>query len=249
MVRDTASYQPIELLVHYLVCTTTKHNCSSTTRINTSSMAGLGRRSHYRKHLTDAVINDLPVPNFEQGERIAKVLASRGGNLLEIDVASAPPHFHDRTGTTPQLALLPTKFRKLVWVKRGDYLIVTGDDQADEHEGCENIKVRYMVKNILYKDQVKHLRGLDGGVWPERFVDEDQHKQQQRLEEDELAKQLLLNNRQQEDRGTDTSNDQDEEQDYYTSEEDNLDQDPNFFVNTNRIAKLTVESDSSDEDE
>jgi hypothetical protein len=75
-------------------------------------MAGLGRRTHYRKHLTDAVLNDLPEPK-EHG-RIAKVVATRGGNQFDILLSTTVEKVR-----SPQLALfLPTKFHKLVWVKR-----------------------------------------------------------------------------------------------------------------------------------
>jgi translation initiation factor IF-1 len=115
-------------------------------------MAGLGRRSHYRKHLTDAVLHDLPEP--EQGECIAKVVATRGGNQFDVLVAG---------GDTPRLAILPTKFHKLIWVKRGDFCIVrTGDESAKEDE-CSG--VRYLITHVLYKDQVKHLKSKK--LWPD----------------------------------------------------------------------------------
>ena len=41
-------------------------------------MAGSGRRSHYRKHLTDAVLHDLPEPDETIGQRIARIVGSRG---------------------------------------------------------------------------------------------------------------------------------------------------------------------------
>lgn len=82
-------------------------------------MAGLGRRTHYRKHLTDSVLYDLPEPKLN--ERIAKVCSTRGSNqfdlLLSRDIDSSQP---------PEvvLAILPTKFRKLIWLKRNDFVIV-----------------------------------------------------------------------------------------------------------------------------
>jgi len=42
------------------------------------NMAGSGRRSHYRKHLTDAVLHDLPEPDETIGQRIARIVGSRG---------------------------------------------------------------------------------------------------------------------------------------------------------------------------
>ena len=90
-------------------------------------MAGLGRRSHYRKHLTDSVLNDLPEPT--ENERIAKVVGTRGSNQFELVIDPS----EGELDPTPQLAILPTKFRKLVWLKRNDYVIsavVAEDDHA-----------------------------------------------------------------------------------------------------------------------
>ena len=135
-------------------------------------MAGLGRRTHYRKHLTDSILHDLPEPNFDGGERVGKVVNTRGGNQFDVVVFDGHDNDDDVVGlgqggdgdsgsggTTantvedenqsgpdqharrppaspaesaaaeklplhPQLAILPTKFHKLVWVKRGDFVIV-----------------------------------------------------------------------------------------------------------------------------
>jgi len=170
-------------------------------------MSGLGRRTHYRKHLTDSVLYDLPEP--KEDERIAKVVATRGGNQFEIVLAgsagggSSGSKIDDgdddggsagRTCNEPGLAILPTKFHKLVWVKRNDYVIVrTGidaakpgevdddgakrDDDDDDDSGKERKSaetgsngdpgktgIRFIINHILYKDQVKHL--VSSGLWP-----------------------------------------------------------------------------------
>ena len=144
-------------------------------------MAGLGRRTHYRKHLTDSILHDLPEPNFDGGERVGKVVNTRGGNQFDVVVFDGNDSDNDGVGfggqggdggsdsgsgsgsggitvaantvedenhigpdqharrppaspaesaaaeklpLHPQLAILPTKFHKLVWVKRGDFVIV-----------------------------------------------------------------------------------------------------------------------------
>lgn len=127
-------------------------------------MAGAGRRSNYRKHLTDHVLNDLPIPTKSQ--RIAQVQATRGGNQFEIQVEGQE-----------HLALLPAKFHKLVWVKRGDYVIVEkGDEPSSELEGVENASgIRFMIAHILYKEQIKHLRG--NGLWPVEFSEDNADEQ------------------------------------------------------------------------
>jgi hypothetical protein len=210
-------------------------------------MAGSGRRTHYRKHLTDAVLNDLPEPDEGLGRRVALVVGTRGGNMFDVVVAppsastaavdeddalrssssseegggdeggGIPPetmtacddgddggkiderrpttgrrHHHPPVGTvrrsSPQLAFLPAKFRKLIWIKRNDFVIVECGDE-EEDEGGRKITIRqgkseegeppppssssgggggggfrYVITNILYKDQVKHIKSR--GMWP-----------------------------------------------------------------------------------
>jgi probable RNA-binding protein EIF1AD len=95
--------------------------------------------------LTDSILYDLPIPG--PADRIAKIASTRGSNQFDVIVATAPPSASSASPSStparaaedgppprvPQLAILPTKFRKLVWVKRNDYVIVdTGSSSADE---------------------------------------------------------------------------------------------------------------------
>jgi probable RNA-binding protein EIF1AD len=149
-------------------------------------MAGVGRRTHYRKHLTDSVLNDFPVPM--ETERIAKVVATRGGNHFEILLASNDPSDERKS----VLAMLPTKFRKLVWLKRNDFVIVdTGevDDTEDNTDAdADSVAaaaavtgIRYIISHILYKDQVRNIQVK--GLWPVN----DSEFGEQGIEEDEDA--------------------------------------------------------------
>lgn len=67
-------------------------------------------------------------------------------------------------GTT-ELTLLPKKFHKLIWVKRGEYVIVQRDVKAEENE--DGVRVRSVIQHVLAKEQVKHLE--QQGLWPEAF--------------------------------------------------------------------------------
>lgn len=207
-------------------------------------MSGLGRRSHYRKNVTDTVLNAFPEPNFAEGERIAQVAGSRGGNILEIFVAPSPDN-NDNTSTTPcqlELALLPTKFRKLIWVKRGDFLIVGGDETtaADEqpiHKSQQH-KVRYMVRHILYSDQIKHLKSLKSSIWPSQF--DEKHSNDADISTTNESLHACK---------TQASNTNIEQDSCYcqtdeSSTDDYLEQE--LFVNTNRLAKLHVDDDDDD---
>uniref|UniRef100_A0A7R9X155 S1-like domain-containing protein n=1 Tax=Craspedostauros australis TaxID=1486917 RepID=A0A7R9X155_9STRA len=200
-------------------------------------MAGLGRRTHYRKHLTDSVLNDLPEP--EADERIGKVVATRGGNQFDIILAT-----HSDTTTQPrkpQLAILPTKFHKLVWVKRNDYIIVQGGMTAEEGETQKAANgtsgIRYIISHILYKDQVKHLKSK--GLWPEH--DEEFNASTTKSAQDDDP------NRKREGDEADAVQ-EDEDGIVYSTAYDDINDD-DLFVNTNRISKMAIEDSSSSSDE
>lgn len=181
-------------------------------------MSGLGRRTHYRKTLTDSVLNDFPEP--QEDEKVAKVVATRGSNQFDILLPSTNTDHH----STPQLAILPTKFRKLVWVKRGDFVIVM---TATNGKGEENDSggIRFIISHILYKEQIKHLKTKD--LWPTdpRFIDSLGATDDQESEEEGEKRNL-------------DENDGIVYDDCY--DEDNL------FVNTNRMANLKIQDSSSE---
>ena len=81
-------------------------------------MSGAKRKSKYRKHIESAVLDEFPEP--QESEEVVVVVASRGGNILEVKPAATSDEEE-----APALCLLPSKYRKLVWVKRGSYLIVS----------------------------------------------------------------------------------------------------------------------------
>jgi probable RNA-binding protein EIF1AD len=105
-----------------------------------------------------------------ENERIAKVVATRGGNHFEILLASSDEKEALSDERKSVLAMLPTKFRKLVWLKRNDFVIVyTGeeDDAQDDDDAAAAAAVtgiRYIISHILYKEQVKNLQVK--GLWP-----------------------------------------------------------------------------------
>lgn len=212
-------------------------------------MAGLGRRTHYRKHLTDSVLYDLPEP--KEDERIAKVVATRGGNQFDIILANADSI--SRTG----LAILPTKFHKLVWVKRGDYVIVqTGIDAKQNDNGygdkedegdadnCtsgatkanEEGGIRFIVSHILYKDQVKHLTSK--GLWPMDDPDFESGNADTKSAVEEDDDGIVYN----------TTEDDDYDDDGIVYNDYDMDNDDDLFVNTNRIARLEIQDSESEEE-
>ncbi|KJE92328.1 eukaryotic translation initiation factor 1A [Capsaspora owczarzaki ATCC 30864] len=106
------------------------------------------------KYVAREVLDELPVPSGPN-EHIVRVIATRGNNLHEVE-------FPDGQRI---LCMMPTKFRKKIWIKRGDYLI------AQKLEGSEklNLRVQAEINHVLYPDQLKELRAM--AIWPERFRD------------------------------------------------------------------------------
>eukprot|EP00850_Spirogloea_muscicola_P001203 SM000004S15073 [mRNA] locus=s4:1146216:1147649:+ [translate_table: standard] len=100
-----------------------------------------------------------------------RVAAPRGGNLVEVEGAD---------GRTT-LALLPAKFRKLLWLKRedigrnlnsarnlpaGNYVIVDiGERERVEADGG---KVTGTIMHVLYSDHVRWLQAAQ--LWPAAFA-------------------------------------------------------------------------------
>lgn len=67
-----------------------------------------------------------------------------------------------------ELAMMPTKFKKLIWIKRGDFVILSASAEAGERSASasgavESFKVNFMIKHILTKPQVKHIQQV--GLW------------------------------------------------------------------------------------
>ncbi|XP_050406185.1 probable RNA-binding protein EIF1AD [Patella vulgata] len=104
-----------------------------------------------KKHVTKEVLDDFVLP--EENEFIVKVTAGRGNNLHEVQNATGEKF----------LVSMPTKFRKNVWIKRGDFIIVNPIEEGD--------RVKAEIVTILYKDQIKYIK--QEGKWPEQFNEEE----------------------------------------------------------------------------
>jgi len=100
-----------------------------------------------RKHVTRDVVQNFTLP--QDDETIVQVVAGRGNNLHEV---------RSDTGDT-FLVSMPTKFRKNVWIKRGDYVVVKPIEEGD--------KVKAEILTILYKEQIKYIKAENR--WPVGF--------------------------------------------------------------------------------
>lgn len=100
-----------------------------------------------RKHVVKEVLEDYVLPNEER--QVAKIVEVRGNNLHAVETASGETY----------LASMPGKFRKNVWVKRGDFVLVQPIAEGD--------RVKGEICTILYKDQIKYIKASN--LWPEKF--------------------------------------------------------------------------------
>lgn len=87
------------------------------------------------------------VPSDRQ--QIVRVLRTPGNNLHEVETAQGQ-HF---------LVSMPSKYRKNIWIKRGDFLIV---DPIEEGE-----KVKAEISFVLCRNHVRALQ--KEGLWPQAF--------------------------------------------------------------------------------
>ncbi|RUP52465.1 hypothetical protein BC936DRAFT_145222 [Jimgerdemannia flammicorona] len=164
-----------------------------------------------RKQTAKQAIDTVPVPIPPQ--EIARVVGPRGKNLHEIGFAD---------GRTT-LVTLPPKFRNLIWVKRGNYVIVDPTVATTDKIGGE-------IVHPLMPAHIKQLKA--DGVWytltdrrsdslrPPEFAEQDRQKEapQSQAEEGESYEEdsdddLFVNNNRpvQEDTESEEGTDDDEE--------------------------------------
>ncbi|XP_064483938.1 probable RNA-binding protein EIF1AD [Ornithodoros turicata] len=103
------------------------------------------------KHVTKEVLEEYVLPNEHQ--QIVRILSGRGNNLHEVESSSGETF----------LVSMPTKFRKNIWVKRGDFVIVDPIEEGD--------RVKAEITRILYRDQIKYIK--EEGKWPKGFEEQN----------------------------------------------------------------------------
>jgi len=64
-------------------------------------------------------------------------------------------------------ARLPSKFKKSMWFRRGDYVIVDGE-RTSASDGAQPATSGGWVVHSLQREQIKYLR--ERGLWPEAFA-------------------------------------------------------------------------------
>ncbi|XP_071551476.1 probable RNA-binding protein EIF1AD [Panulirus ornatus] len=110
-----------------------------------------------KKHVERELWEDFSLP--EEHQSIVRVVRPRGNNLHQVTTADGEEF----------LASMPHKFRKHVWIKRGDYVVTEAIPEGN--------KVRAEIVRILLKDHIHYI--MQNDKWPPAFT--------QRSEEEEEA--------------------------------------------------------------
>mgnify|MGYP000284359180 FL=1 len=124
-------------------------------------MSGAKRKGGFRKGVEEQYINSLPLP--EEDEQIVQVIGARGASIFEVALSDEEVS----KKASDHLALLPNKYRNVIWIKTKDFLIVDGGvrKEEDEKDATEaGAKVQFIIKAILNKKQIKHIK--KSGKWP-----------------------------------------------------------------------------------
>ena len=107
--------------------------------------------SRVRKNIQNTLFDEAP--EITDSQSIVRIVATRGTNQIEVEY----PGTRERI-----LVILPTKFNKLLWVKKGDFVIIS-TDLSEQNKG----KIKGFVDHILVAQQVKELKKQ--GKWPAEF--------------------------------------------------------------------------------
>ena len=89
-----------------------------------------------RKHVVRELLDEYPEPEGDQ--LIVRITAPRGNNLHEAEWPTKCLSGNDggdadgRGGGERHLVSMPNKFRKNVWIRKGDYVIVDPIDEGNK---------------------------------------------------------------------------------------------------------------------
>ncbi|CAI5451780.1 unnamed protein product [Caenorhabditis angaria] len=100
-----------------------------------------------RRFITNKVESEMYVP--VEGDIIAQVKGSRGNNLHEV---------LDQNNDS-YVVSMPSKFRKAVWIRRGQFVVVRAIDEGD--------KVKGEIEHVLDEENILYIRECE--KWPKLF--------------------------------------------------------------------------------
>ena len=109
------------------------------------------------------------VPEMDENHAFARVVKLHGTNIVQVETPSpsnaggASAAGEDGgTGLEECLCLLPAKFLKRFWVKRGNFVVIEFTVAKDRGSAD---KIKGTITHILYPDQLKRLKKTEGFEW------------------------------------------------------------------------------------
>jgi len=109
-----------------------------------------------RKRIKNKMLKSYPEPS--ENQQIVRVLEMKGNNTCEV---LYPDHSRG-------IIEIPGKFKKVVYIGKGDYLIV------ELFKGLLKAKSSGTIVHILQKEQIQYLK--KSGQWPETLEDKPEIK-------------------------------------------------------------------------
>lgn len=116
-------------------------------------MSGSKRKSSYRKGVVKSY-DEQSDQELGEGDVVAQIISNRGANMFDVQI----PDFVDL-----RVALLPNKYKNLIWIKRNDYVVINSVSSSDSAGDF------YEIKQILNKDNIKYIKSIN--KWPSCFAD------------------------------------------------------------------------------
>ena len=129
------------------------------------SLFSIMSSSTKKKHVMAEVLDEFELP--KETESIVRIVGGKGNNLHMVEDSSSEQF----------LVSMPRKFRRSVWVKRGDFVVVQPIEEGD--------KVKAEIVRVLYKEQIKYIK--EEGRWPRGFAGKDDDDKKA-SEQDDLSK-------------------------------------------------------------
>ncbi|KAL0217524.1 hypothetical protein RCL1_008105 [Eukaryota sp. TZLM3-RCL] len=116
--------------------------------------------SYARKHLQQLAEDVL---ELQESQVLVRISSCAGGNLFHAQTSP--------TDTETVLVLLPNKFSKLLWLRRGMFCVVKMLSEEDAAEAS----VVGIIENVVQDHQLKQLRKEypELSCWFETTVDQD----------------------------------------------------------------------------
>eukprot|EP00026_Physarum_polycephalum_P020059 Phypoly_transcript_22407.p2 GENE.Phypoly_transcript_22407~~Phypoly_transcript_22407.p2 ORF type:complete len:152 (+),score=49.02 Phypoly_transcript_22407:157-612(+) len=93
-------------------------------------------------------------------KNIVRIVELRGSNKCEVEYSNG----------TRMLSLIPTKYKKNVWIRKGDFAVT--EEQADSQVSSQ---VRTSISQFLSAADVKDLKKQ--GLWPAEFTKEEKKEE------------------------------------------------------------------------